>query len=72
MSNIKTQLFRLIQKGRFLEKQGLMEGFESYTDWRDDILNIIEGLKYEFEQTVETPLHIESGIMWLEKTFHLD
>jgi hypothetical protein len=72
MSPIKTQLFRLIQAGRYLEKQGLMDGFEHYQDWRCDILNVIESLKLEFEQTVETPLNIDHGIRWLEKTFQID
>jgi hypothetical protein len=72
MTSSKTQLFRIIQKGKFLQSQGLMEGFESYQEWRNDILNVIEGMKYEFEQLVQTPLHIENGIRWIETTFQLD
>jgi hypothetical protein len=72
MSSTKTQLFRIIQKGKYLEKQGLMDGFEAYQEWRDDILEVIDGMKFEFEQLVQTPLHIETGIRWLEQTFQLD
>jgi hypothetical protein len=72
MSSTKTQLFRIIQKGKYLEKQGLMEGFEAYQEWRDDILEVIDGMKFEFEQLVQTPLHIQNGIRWIEQTFQLD
>ncbi len=66
MSSTKTQLYRIIQRGKILERQGLMEGFESYQDWRNDVINVIDGVKLEFEQLVQTPLHIENGIQWLE------
>ncbi len=72
MSSTTSQLFRLIQKGRFLEKQGLIDGFESYQEWRNDIMHVIDSLKIEFENTVQTPLQIDHGIRWLEKTFQID
>lgn len=72
MSSAASQLFRLIQRGRFLEKQGLIDGFESYQEWRDDIVHVIESLKTDFENTVQTPLQIDHGIKWIERTFQLD
>lgn len=72
MSSTSNQLYRLIQKGRFLEKQGLIDGFESYQEWRQDIIHVIDSLKLEFESTVQTPLQIDDGIIWLEDTFHID
>lgn len=72
MNSTKTQLFRLIQQGRYLQKQGLMEGFESYQDWSDDILRLFESLQVEFKELVQTPLQIEAGIRWLERTFQID
>jgi hypothetical protein len=72
MSTPKSQLFRLIQKGRYLQRQGLLDGFEQYQDWRDEIIDVFESLRSEFEEIVQTPLQVENGIRWLEKTFQID
>jgi hypothetical protein len=72
MSSTKTQLFRLIQRGRHLEKQGLIDGFECYQDWRDEVCQLFQQLESEFEQLVQTPLHVENGIRFLERTFQID
>jgi hypothetical protein len=72
MSTTKSQLFRLIQKGRYLQRQGLLDGFEQYQDWRDEIIDVFESLRSEFEEIVQTPLQVENGIRWLEKTFQID
>jgi hypothetical protein len=72
MSTTKSQLFRLIQKGRYLQRQGLLDGFEQYQDWRDEIIEVFESLRSEFEEIVQTPLQVENGIRWLEKTFQID
>jgi hypothetical protein len=72
MSATKSELFRLIQKGRYLQRQGLLDGFEQYQDWRDEIIDVFETLRSEFEEIVQTPLQVENGIRWLEKTFQID
>jgi|GEM_PF-6057205 len=72
MSSSKLQFFRLIQRGKQLERQGLLDGFESYMDWRDEVCQVFQQVQVEFEEIVQTPLDVANGIRFIEKTFQVD
>jgi hypothetical protein len=72
MSSLKTQLFRLIQRGNLLERQSLLDGFASYQDWRNDVHELFQMVQADFDQIVQTPLDVANGIRFIERTFQVD
>lgn len=68
----KTALYRLVSQGERLADKSLLGGFQDFQDWKGEVGFFFQALHEEFDAITATPVGIENGIRFLQKTFQTD